>query len=60
MVKVVQGARDIIFTHGSAPTESRPRPHRGAAGGVKLLPSSTQDVGETLDGNKSCDVAEAY
>ena len=69
--RVVQGAWDIIFTHGLATTESRPLPHwesLGCAGegfaqwsnSPIIKTRSWRKMNATLDGNKSCDIAEAY
>ena len=69
--RVVQGAGDIIFTHGLATTESRPSPHwesLGCAGesfaqwsnSPIINTRSSRKMNATLDGKKSCDIAEAY
>ena len=66
-----QGAWDIIFTHGLATTESRPLPHwesLGCAGegfaqwsnSPIINTRSWRKINATLDGNKACDIAEAY
>ena len=69
--RVVQGAWDIIFTHGSATTESRPEPRWDSLGcaGEDFAQWSDSPIINTrswwkmnkkLDGNKCCDIIEAY
>lgn len=67
--RVVPGTRDVIFTHGLATTGFRPQPHwkyLGCTGEdfIKWSDSPTintiQDRGEKLDGDKRCEVAQAF
>ena len=69
--RLVQGAWDIIFIHGLATTESRPEPHWESLGcsgegwvqrsdSTIINARSVWKINATLDGNKSCNVAEAY
>ena len=67
--RVVQWAWYIIFTHGLATTGSRPWESFKSAGDIAQQPDSPiittrshwfRKMTATLDGNKCCDIAEAY